>query len=144
MLNRLVLNRAIRNRLATSIWYDTLMKNSFNDWSQSKHMSVVCCCSRIHNSWWYYCECPASSPPLKHTKPPPPPREIVSLFNYRNQGLLSSNSVIISTLRFGIIKPAKVIYHLYSSSLAACFCWLEISLRKCHRLRPRSRKLIND
>ena len=27
--------RAIRVRLATSIWYDTLMKNCFKDWSQS-------------------------------------------------------------------------------------------------------------
>ena len=30
-----VLNRAIRVRLATSISYDTLMKNCFKDWSQS-------------------------------------------------------------------------------------------------------------
>ena len=28
-------NRAIRVGLATSIWYDTLMKNCFKDWSQS-------------------------------------------------------------------------------------------------------------
>ena len=27
--------RAIRVRLATSIWYDTLMKNCFKGWSQS-------------------------------------------------------------------------------------------------------------
>ena len=32
----LFLNRAIRVRLATSIWYDTLMKNCFKNWSQSK------------------------------------------------------------------------------------------------------------
>ena len=28
--------RAIRVRLATSIYYDTLMKNCFKDWSQSR------------------------------------------------------------------------------------------------------------
>ena len=31
---------AIRVRLATSIWYDTLMKNCFKDWSQSTWRSV--------------------------------------------------------------------------------------------------------
>ena len=34
-------NRAIRVRLATSIWYDTLMKNCFKDWSQSTHTPVT-------------------------------------------------------------------------------------------------------
>ena len=34
-----VLNRAIRVRLATSIWYGTLMKNCFKDWSQSTIIS---------------------------------------------------------------------------------------------------------
>ena len=33
-----VLNRAIRVRLATSVWYDTLMKNCFKYWSQSSSL----------------------------------------------------------------------------------------------------------
>ena len=32
--------RATRVRLATSIWYDTLMKNCFKDWSQSTPLAV--------------------------------------------------------------------------------------------------------
>ena len=32
----LFFNRVIRVRLATNILYDTLMKNCFKDWSQSK------------------------------------------------------------------------------------------------------------
>ena len=34
-------NRAIRVRLAISIWYETLMKNCFKDWSQSRSMQTV-------------------------------------------------------------------------------------------------------
>ena len=34
-------NRDIRVRLATSIWYDTLMKNCFKNWSQSTVYPVV-------------------------------------------------------------------------------------------------------
>ena len=35
ILMALFYNRAIRVRLATSIWYDTLTKSCFKDWSQS-------------------------------------------------------------------------------------------------------------
>ena len=38
-------NRAIRVRLTTSIWYDTLMKNCFKDWSQSRY--------RLSEEYWY-------------------------------------------------------------------------------------------
>ena len=31
---------SVRVRLATSIWYDTLMENCFKDWSQSKKTAV--------------------------------------------------------------------------------------------------------
>ena len=34
-------NRATRVRLATSIWYDTLMKNCFKDWSQSRQWPIT-------------------------------------------------------------------------------------------------------
>ena len=41
-LTLMALFRAIRVRLATSIWYDTLIKNCFKDWSQSIPLLATC------------------------------------------------------------------------------------------------------
>ena len=60
-------NRAIRVRLATSIWYDTLMKNCFKDWSQSNtHLvfsifydrpAISVSAPQQFMSFWLVCAC---------------------------------------------------------------------------------------
>ena len=61
-------NRAIRVRLATNIWYDTLMKNCFKDWSQ------LCEDILIEHKWAIHRHSmPGSRGGTEDLGPPPPP-----------------------------------------------------------------------
>ena len=70
-------NRAIKVRLATSIWYDTLMKNGFKDWNWSK-VSIIEPPLNINNnvSW---------VPTWDSDQPEHLPRLIILLFASRSR-----------------------------------------------------------